>query len=40
MKANPLKRFKFIFRDEVDYNYEVIIDIMYLDSKYMLYVID
>lgn len=33
-------RFKFILKDDLNFNYSVLIDIMYLDGKPVLYVVD
>jgi len=33
-------RFKFTLRDNYEFNYKVIIDIMYLDGKLVLQIID
>jgi hypothetical protein len=34
------KRFKFILRDDVNFNYSVIIDVMYIENSPILHVID
>jgi hypothetical protein len=35
-----LERFKFILRDDVNFNYSIIIDIMYIDNNLILHVVD
>jgi hypothetical protein len=40
MNAKSSGRFKFSLKDNYEFNYSVIIDIIYLDSKLVLQVID
>ena len=40
MYAKLPSRFKFILKDNYKFNYIVIIDIMYLDSKLVLQIVD
>jgi hypothetical protein len=40
MNGKSLKRFKFILRDDYNFNFEIIIDIIYLDNKLILQIID
>jgi hypothetical protein len=40
MNGKASGRFKFILRDDYNFNFEVIIDIMYLDGKPVLQVVD
>jgi hypothetical protein len=40
MNGKSLKRFKFILKDDYNFNFEIIIDIIYLDGKLILQVID
>jgi hypothetical protein len=40
MNTKSPGRFKFSFKNDYEFNYSVVIDIMYLDSKLILYVID
>jgi hypothetical protein len=40
MNAKSPSRFKFSLKDNYEFNYSIIIDIIYLDSKLVLYVID
>jgi hypothetical protein len=40
MNAKAPGRFKFTLKDDMDFNYEVVIDIMYIGSKPMLHVVD
>jgi hypothetical protein len=40
MNTKFLSRFKFSLKDDYEFNYFVVIDIMYLDSKLVFYVID
>ena len=36
MNSKALKRFKFILKDDYNFNFEIIIDVLYLDSKPVL----
>ena len=40
MNQKALGRFKFTLRDDYDFNYLVVVDIMYLDGKLVLQVVD
>ena len=40
LHAKPPGRFKFTLKDDCDFNYSVQVDIFYLDSKPVLYVVD
>uniref|UniRef100_A0A8H7K3I9 Integrase catalytic domain-containing protein n=1 Tax=Bionectria ochroleuca TaxID=29856 RepID=A0A8H7K3I9_BIOOC len=40
IKGKAPQRFKFVLKDDVDFNYEIVVDIMYLDGKPVLHVID
>jgi hypothetical protein len=40
MNGKSPGRFKFTLRDDYNFNFEVIIDVMYLDGKLVLQVID
>jgi hypothetical protein len=40
MNGKSLGRFKFTLKDDYNFNFEVIIDVMYLDGKPVLQVID
>ncbi len=40
MHEKSLGRFKFTLKDDHEFNYSVIIDVMYLDGKPILQVID
>jgi hypothetical protein len=40
MNGKSLKRFKFTLRDDYNFNFEIIIDIIYLDNKLILQIID
>jgi hypothetical protein len=40
LKGATLRRFKFNLRDDYDFNYEIIVNIMYLNSKPVLYIVD
>ncbi|KJZ79358.1 hypothetical protein HIM_01509 [Hirsutella minnesotensis 3608] len=40
MKSDPPRRFKFSLKDDCDFNYEVIVDIMTLDGKPVLHIVD
>jgi hypothetical protein len=40
MNGKSPGRFKFTLRDDYNFNFEVIIDIMYLDGKPVLQVVD
>jgi hypothetical protein len=36
MNGKSLGRFKFILKDDYNFNFEIIIDVMYLDGKLIL----
>jgi hypothetical protein len=36
MNDKSLKRFKFILKDDYNFNFEIIIDVMYLNGKLVL----
>jgi hypothetical protein len=40
MNRQAPQRFKFTLTDDQEFNYKIIIDIMYLDSKPVLHIID
>lgn len=40
LNSNPPKRFKFSLKDDYDFNYEILADIMYLESRPVLHVLD
>jgi hypothetical protein len=40
MNTKSPSRFKFNLKDNYEFNYSVIIDVIYLDSKLVLHVID
>jgi hypothetical protein len=40
MNGKSPERFKFTLRDDYNFNFEIIIDVMYLDSKPVLQVVD
>jgi hypothetical protein len=40
MNTKSPSRFKFSLKNNYEFNYSVVIDIMYLDSKLILYVIN
>lgn len=40
IKRNILYRFRFILKNDINFNYEIIIDIIYLNSKPVLHIID
>jgi hypothetical protein len=40
MNGKSLKRFKFTLKDDYNFNFEIIIDIIYLDNKLILQIID
>jgi hypothetical protein len=40
MNTKSSSRFKFSLKDNYEFNYSIVIDIMYLNSKLILYVID
>lgn len=40
MKSDPPKRFKFALQDDKDFNYEVIVDVMYLSNRPVLHAVD
>jgi hypothetical protein len=40
MNTKSLSKFKFSLKNNYEFNYSVIIDIIYLDSKLVLYIID
>jgi hypothetical protein len=40
MNTKSPSRFKFNLKDDYEFNYSVVIDVIYLDSKLVFYVID
>lgn len=40
MNAGRPARFKFTLHDDYEFNYEVVIDILYLDGRPILHVVD
>jgi hypothetical protein len=40
MNTKSSSRFKFSLKNDYEFNYSIVIDIIYLDSKLVLYVID
>jgi hypothetical protein len=38
--AKSPKRFKFILRDDVNFNFSIIVNIMYVENNFILHVID
>jgi hypothetical protein len=40
MNAKAPTRFRFTIRDDCEFNYRVIVDVMYLDSKPVLHIVD
>jgi hypothetical protein len=40
LKGATPRRFKFNLRDDHDFNYKIIVDVMYLNSKPVLHVVD
>ena len=40
MHAKSPSRFKFTLKDNYDFNYKIIIDVMYINSKPVLHVVD
>jgi hypothetical protein len=40
MNGKSPKRFKFTLKDDCNFNYEIIIDIIYLDGKSVLQIVD
>ena len=40
IKGDAPKRFKFTLRDDADFNHEVIVDVMYLEGKPVLHLVD
>jgi hypothetical protein len=40
MNTKSFSRFKFSLKDDYEFNYSVVIDVIYLDGKLVLYVID
>ena len=40
MNVKAPGRFKFTLRDDYNFNYEIIVDVMYLDNKPVLHVVD
>jgi hypothetical protein len=40
MNTKSPSRFKFSFKDDYEFNYSIIINVIYLDGKLVLYVID
>lgn len=40
MNSKAPGRFKFTINDDIDFNYEIFVDIMYIDGKPVLHVVD
>ena len=40
IKGEAPRRFKFILKKDIDFNYEIIVDIIYLDKKSVLHTVD
>jgi hypothetical protein len=40
MNGKSLGRFKFILKNDYNFNFEIIIDVIYLNSKLVLQVVD
>ena len=40
IKSKATRRFKFTLKKDVDFNYKIIVDVMYLDKKPVLYAVD
>ena len=40
MHAKSLSHFKFTLKDDYDFNYEIIVNVIYINGKLVLYVID
>ena len=41
LKNKPFKRFKFILKDDnIDFNYEITVDIIYLDGHLDFHIVD
>jgi hypothetical protein len=40
VKDSAPRRFKFILRDDVNFNYEIIVDVMSIEGKPVLYVVN
>ena len=40
IKGKSSRRFKFTLKKDVDFNYEIIVDVMYLDGKLVFHVVD
>ena len=40
MKSDAPRRFKFTLRDEYNFNYTIVVDVMYLDGRPVLHVVD
>ena len=40
MYGKVLGRFKFILKDNYEFNYYIIIDVIYLNGKLVLYIVD
>ena len=40
MKNNVLKRFKFALQKNIDFNYEIIINVIYLIKRLVLHIIN
>jgi hypothetical protein len=40
MNTKSLNRFKFSLKDNYEFNYFIVIDVIYLDSKLVLYIIN
>lgn len=40
IKSKVLQRFKFILKKDIESNYKIIVDVMYLDKKLVLQALD
>lgn len=40
IKGEVLQRLKFILKKDIDFNYEIIVNVMYLDKKPVLHTVD
>jgi hypothetical protein len=40
MNTKSSSRFKFSLKDDYEFNYSIVIDVIYLNNKLVLYVID
>ena len=40
MNSKALGRFKFTLKDDFKFNFKIIIDVMYINSKLVLYIVD